>query len=165
MTDVILPPAKQFLRDHAVRGGMDLLFFAHRSHLQRADEELERLGLGRAHHRVLYCLSRRPGMTVGELLAVLAITKQSIGRVLKQLLAQDLVERRPGVQDRRQRHLFLTTNGEALEHSLFADLRANMARAYTSAGEEAVAGYWIVMQHLMTQDVQDQFLAFQSASR
>jgi len=59
----------------------------------------------------------------------------------------------------------MTTNGEALEHSLFADLRENMARAYTSAGEEAVAGYWIVMQHLMTQDVQDQFLAFQSASR
>lgn len=165
MTDITLPPAKQFLRDHAVRGGMDLLFFGHRSHLRHADEELERRGLGRAHHRVLYCLSRKPGMTVGELLAVLAITKQSIGRVLKQLIDQGLIERRAGEQDRRQRLLFLSPLGAELEHSLFAELRQNMSRAYTAAGEDAVAGYWVVMQHLMSQEARDQFQAFQLAQR
>jgi DNA-binding MarR family transcriptional regulator len=77
MHDVILPSRSQFLRDEAIRGGMDLLFFVNTRHLKHADDTLAAVGLGRAHHRVLYFLARRPAITVSALLAILGVTKQS----------------------------------------------------------------------------------------
>ena len=113
----MLPPKEQFLREETVRGGMDLLLFVNSRHLKRADEKLATLGLGRAHHRVLYFLARRADLSVSELLALLDITKQSFGRVAKDLTAKGLTEQRAGERDRRQRLLRLTPAGEALERA------------------------------------------------
>jgi DNA-binding MarR family transcriptional regulator len=157
MHDLLLPPAGQFLRERAIRGGMDLLFFANTRHLKRADERLAALGLGRAHHRILYFVARRPDITVGDLLGILAITKQSAGRVTNMLVRTGLIEVTTGVQDRRQRLLRLTPAGIDLEQEIFDDLHANVERAYTLAGGEAVAGFWAVMQHLMGEEAQRQF--------
>ena len=93
---------------------IELMFFAYRDFVGDADHLLETLGFGRAHHRVLHFVSRRPGLTIAELLDILKITKQSLNRVLKELLDQDYVEARPGMKDRRQRQLFPTSRGKAL---------------------------------------------------
>jgi DNA-binding MarR family transcriptional regulator len=93
---------------------IELMFFAYRDFVGDADHLLAALGFGRAHHRVLHFVSRRPGLTIAELLEILKITKQSLNRVLKELLDQDYVEARRGTRDRRHRQLFPTPRGKAL---------------------------------------------------
>lgn len=93
---------------------IELLFFAYRDFVGDADEVLAMFGFGRAHHRVLHFVNRNPGMKVAELLDILKITKQSLGRVLKQLIDEGYVEQKEGATDRRQRLLFVTAKGEAL---------------------------------------------------
>jgi len=161
MTDLVAPPREQFLTEDAIRGGMDLLFFINTRHLRRADEKLAALGLGRAHHRVLYFVARKPDLSVSELLALLAVTKQSLGRITKDLAAGGFVETNIGVRDRRQRLLRLTPEGAALEHQLFQDLRDNVARAYAASGANAVSGFWIFAQHLIGENGREHFAAVQ----
>src|SRR5215218_8119949 len=93
---------------------IELLFFAYRDFVGDADHELEAFGFGRAHHRVLHFVHRYPGLKVADLLDVLRITKQSLGRVLKQLLDEDYIVQKTGNNDRRQRLLYATPKGEAL---------------------------------------------------
>ena len=93
---------------------IELLFFAYRDFVGDADHVLEAFGFGRAHHRVVHFVHRYPGLTVADLLGVLRITKQSLGRVLKQLLEEGYIVQRAGDQDRRQRLLFATAKGETL---------------------------------------------------
>lgn len=138
-----------FLREAEIRRGIELLYFGY-SHLTRAiDEGLARQGLGRAHHRALYFIARKPDLTVSELLQLLAITKQSLGRVLGDLADRELVETRTGERDRRQRLLRLTPAGSRLEAELFDALRERMSAAYSSAGQGAVTGFWGVLEGLI----------------
>ena len=97
---------------------VELFFFAYRDFVGDADRLLENYGFGRAHHRVLHFVNRRPGLTIAALLDILKITKQSLNRVLKQLLEAGFVEARAGVADRRQRLLFLTPQGAKLARDL-----------------------------------------------
>ena len=99
---------------------IELFFFAYRDFVGDADRLLENYGFGRAHHRVLHFVSRRPGLPIAALLDILKITKQSLNRVLKQLLDAGFVEARPGAIDRRQRLLFATPNGARLAQELAA---------------------------------------------
>jgi DNA-binding MarR family transcriptional regulator len=114
------PDARGAERSAAPRSGelrwdiIELLFFAYRDFVGDADNELEAFGFGRAHHRVLHFVHRYPGLKVADLLDVLRITKQSLGRVLKQLLDEGYIVQRTGNNDRRQRLLFATAKGEAL---------------------------------------------------
>jgi DNA-binding MarR family transcriptional regulator len=101
---------------------IELLFFAYRDFVGDPDGVLARLGFGRAHHRVLHFVNRNPGMKVADLLDILKITKQSLGRVLKQLIDEGYVAQRAGDNDRRQRLLYVTPAGEALALQL-ADLQ------------------------------------------
>lgn len=137
-----------FLRDEDLRQGLDMLFFAWRDLAAEADAALEKEGLGRAHHRALYFIGRRPGLAVGDLMAILGITKQSLGRVLKDLAAKGLLTQSVGSEDRRERRLALTDAGQALEQALSAPQRALMAGAYRSAGAEAVNGFRTVLTGL-----------------
>lgn len=134
-----------FLRDEDLRQGLDLLFFAGRDLAAEADAALEKERLGRAHHRALYFIGRNPGLSVSELMAILGITKQSLGRVVKDLSAKGLIAQTVGTDDRRERRLTLTDKGQALEHVLTAPQRALMANAYRAAGAEAVAGFRTVL--------------------
>src|SRR3954470_8456428 len=101
--------------DEEMRLAQDLLFFAYRDFTNAADVILEELGLGRAHHRAMHFIGRHPGITVSELLAILRITKQSLARVLTELVDRGYVAQSPGLDDRRQRLLRLTAAGQALE--------------------------------------------------
>lgn len=141
-----------FLREPELRRGMELLYFG-QSHLIRSiDEGLADQGLGRAHHRALYFVARRPDMTVSQLLSLLSITKQSLGRVLNELTERGLMEVRPGERDRRQRLLRLTKQGSALESELFEAARERMSAAYARAGQAAVSGYWAVLEGLIPEE-------------
>ncbi len=119
---------------------IELLFFAYRDFVGDPDRILERYGFGRAHHRVLHFVYRHPGLTIAALLEILKITKQSLNRVLKELLDTGFVEQRAGLSDRRQRLLFPTEPGRALAREL-ADLQTQrIARALGEAGLDASDG-------------------------
>ena len=139
------PASPLYLREDEIRRGIELLYFGYQAMVRGADTILAREGFGRAHHRSLYFIARSPGLAVGDLLRLLAITKQSLGRVLNELQAKGLVEQAVGTQDRRQRLLRLTPSGAALEAALFAELQAGMAGAYGEAGQSAVTGFWSVL--------------------
>ena len=148
-----------FLREPELRRGLELLYFGN-SHITRAiDRGLAEQGLGRAHHRALYFIARKPDLTVSELLALLAITKQSLGRVLGELIERELVEVRPGDRDRRQRLLRLTPAGAALEAELFDALRERLSAAYARAGQAAVGGFWAVLEGLIPEDERERIAA------
>ena len=108
---------------------IELLFFAYRDFVGDADRLLESYRFGRAHHRVLHFVNRHPGLTIAELLDILKITKQSLSRVLKELLDQNFVEARAGVTDRRQRHLYPTAKGRKLALELAQLQSRRFARA------------------------------------
>ena len=141
-----------FLREDEIRRGVELLYFGYTRLTNSIDQELGKQGLGRAHHRALYFIARQPELTVGELLQLLAITKQSLGRVLKELHARGFVITKPGLIDRRQKLLRLTEAGEALETELFAQLRERLSGAYVAAGQESVTGFWKVLEGLIPEE-------------
>jgi DNA-binding MarR family transcriptional regulator len=121
--------------------GIELLFFAYRDFTAEPDAILAQHDFGRAHHRVIHFVGRYPQMTVGELLRILRITKQSLSRVLGQLVRQGFIIQRPGVRDRRQRLLELTSKGRELERQLSEPQRVRVANAYRQVGERAVEGF------------------------
>ncbi|MFO7307545.1 MAG: MarR family transcriptional regulator [Pseudomonadota bacterium] len=115
---------------------IELLFFAYRDFVSDPDRILTDYGFGRAHHRVLHFVNRQPGLTIAELLDILRITKQSLNRVLKELVEKGFIEQRPGVQDRRQRLLFPTAKGRSLALALSRPQDERIRRAIDRCGEE-----------------------------
>jgi DNA-binding MarR family transcriptional regulator len=113
---------------------VELLFFAYRDFVADPDHLLEGLGFGRAHHRVLHFVGRNPGITVAGLLDILQITKQSLARVLKELIDKGYVTQREGEEDRRQRLLHLSPTGEALRRKLMAPQLVRFQRAVFESG-------------------------------
>jgi DNA-binding MarR family transcriptional regulator len=116
---------------------IELLFFAYRDFIGDADERLAGLAFGRAHHRVLHFVNRHPGMRVADLLDILKITKQSLGRVLRDLVEDGYVIQKTGPADRRQRLLSLTPKGEALARDLALLQTRRFARALHECGPGA----------------------------
>ncbi len=113
------------------------MFFAYRDFVSDPDEVLAKLRFGRAHHRVLHFVNRNPGMKVAELLDVLKITKQSLGRVLKQLIDEGYVVQKEGAHDRRQRLLYVSAAGEALAQKLAGLQTARIASVLAELGPGA----------------------------
>jgi DNA-binding MarR family transcriptional regulator len=116
---------------------IELLFFAYRDFVGDPDEVLAKLGFGRAHHRVLHFVNRNPGMKVADLLDVLKITKQSLGRVLKQLIDEGYVVQKEGAEDRRQRLLYVSPAGETLAMKLAGLQTARIAGVLAELGPGA----------------------------
>lgn len=142
----------EYLRDEELRQGIEMLFYAYRDFTAEPDAILADYGFGRAHHRVIYFVGRYPGMSVSDLLGILQITKQSLSRVLGQLVREEFIVQTQGTQDRRQRLLELTEKGRDLERKLTENQRARFAKAYRDAGAEAVEGFRKVMLGMMTND-------------
>lgn len=114
---------------------IELFFFAYRDFVADADRLLEKYKFGRAHHRVLHFVNRKPGLTIAELLDILRITKQSLNRVLKELIGQGYIETQAGAEDRRQRNLFPTGQGQKLAHELAQIQSLRFARALETLPE------------------------------
>jgi DNA-binding MarR family transcriptional regulator len=141
MSDIKSPADPLFLREDELRQGMELLFFAYRDFIAEPDAILAEYGFGRAHHRVVHFVGRHPQITVGDLLGILRITKQSLSRVLGQLVQEGFIVQYPGPHDRRQRLLELTPKGREIERLLSEPQRQRLARAYRAAGAQAVEGF------------------------
>jgi DNA-binding MarR family transcriptional regulator len=135
---------------------IELLFFAYRDFVGEPDRLLERHGFGRAHHRVLHFINRHQGLHVAELLEILEITKQSLARVLKDLIQAGLVQQKAGEEDRRQRLLYLTPPGKALADALAGMQAQRMARAIGAAGAEQRAVIVRFLEALIDRDRQGQ---------
>lgn len=121
--------------------------------MRSGDAILQAHALGRAHHRALYFIARKPGLTVGELIALLGVTKQSLGRTLGELEKRGVIARERGQRDRRQMLLRLTASGKELESELFAAFREAMITAYSEVGPHAVTGFWTVLEKLLDDDM------------
>ena len=160
MTDITsptkMPPRPHanplFLRDEELRQGIEMLFYAYRDFTSEPDAILTEYKFGRAHHRVIYFIGRYSGMAVSDLLNILKITKQSLSRVLGQLVREGFVAQRQGTRDRRQRLLELTEKGRELERQLTQNQRERIARAYREAGADAVEGFRKVMLGVMSSE-------------
>ena len=138
---------------------IELLFFAYRDFVGDADHELEAFGFGRAHHRVLHFVHRYPGLKVADLLDVLRITKQSLGRVLKQLLDEGYILQKTGNNDRRQRLLFATTKGEALVGKLAGLQTDRINRALAEIGPSGADTVRQFLRAMIDHDDPDKVLA------
>jgi DNA-binding MarR family transcriptional regulator len=145
-------PAPGVLDEAELNTGMELLFFAYRDFVAEPDRLLAPLGFGRAHHRAIYFVGRNPDIPVTMLLDILKITKQSLSRVLGELVRTGYVAQAKGTVDRRQRLLSLTEKGKELERRLSGASRARIARAFRAAGEDAAQGFAKVMLGLMTDE-------------
>jgi len=130
-----------YLSDEALKQGLDLLFIAARDVSAQGARALDDAQLGRAHARAMHFIARNPGLSVAELLGFLKVTKQSLNRVLNDLLKDGLVERKTGMQDRRTRRLQLTKEGQALADTIWAAQRPLLAAAFKAAGQDAVNGF------------------------
>ena len=153
MTDINVALARRQtaspdLHEEELKHGVDLLTVAVRGLGTEGDTLLRAQGLGRAHARVLDTIGRRPGLSVADLLAWLKITKQSLNRVLNDLIAKAYVEQRPSPSDRRKRLLRLTEKGRALDAALWDVQRVRVAKAFCDAGPEAVSGFRKVLSGL-----------------
>jgi len=122
---------------------IESLFFAYRDFIGDPDKILYEYGFGRAHHRVLYFVCRQPGLTVAELLSILKITKQSLARVLKQLLDADYISQIEGHSDRRKRLLFPTEKGRELVLKLSTPQSERITNALSGMDETK-------RQHILT---------------
>ena len=149
MTDIKPLNKALFLTEAELRRGIELMFFAYRDFTGEADALLADYGLGRAHHRALYFIGRHPDMPVSDLLDILNITKQSLSRVLSQLIDEGYVEQRAGTTDRRQRLLRLTEKGRTLEQDVNDVQSKRFAKAYSKCGVGAVDGFQRVLSQLL----------------
>lgn len=146
-----------FLTDEQLRKGIEAMFFAYRGFTADPDRILSDMAYGRAHHRAIHFINRSPGTTVNNLLAILGVTKQSLNRVLRALIDDGLVRSEVGAKDKRERHLFLTPDGEALERKLSDAQRDRMRAAYRAAGPEAVSGFRQVLEAMMDDEMRRRY--------
>lgn len=162
MADIISSPA---LDDEDAVALVELLFFAYRDFVADPDSILEGLDFGRAHHRVLHFVGRDPGMTVAQLLDILRITKQSLSRVLKDLIEKGYIFQKAGEEDRRQRLLHLTEKGEALWRELAAPQMKRFRRAMAELDEGQAAHYRSLLLQLINPENRDAAEAWISRAR
>jgi DNA-binding MarR family transcriptional regulator len=142
------PPGKDAAGVAPMFDMIELFFFAYRDFVGDADRLLAAMGFGRAHHRVLHFVNRQPGLMIAELLEILGITKQSLNRVLKELLDTGYVEARPGTSDRRQRLLYPTAKGRRLAMDL-SELQSQRFERALSELPEGARAHAIEFLHAM----------------
>lgn len=159
MSDPTSSDTLLFLTDEQLRQGIEAMFFAYRGFTADPDRILATMAYGRAHHRAVHFIARAPGTTVTNLLSILGVTKQSLNRVLRSLIEDGLVEARIGSADKRERNLYLTDKGAALERKLSDAQRNRMRAAYRAAGPQAVAGFRTVLEAMMDGDLRRRYQA------
>ena len=147
-----------FLHEEDLRQAIELLFFAYRDFTGEADDILSEYGFGRAHHRVIYFVKRNRGLSVNRLLDILKITKQSLSRVLGQLVREGFVDQKTDVSDRRRRILSLTDKGEKLEYKLTRAQGSRIRKAYEDAGHESIEGFKKILTRIINDEDRQRFI-------
>jgi DNA-binding MarR family transcriptional regulator len=163
MAEVQGGEALLFLTDEQLQQGIEAMFFAYQGFTADPDRILGTMAYGRAHHRAIHFIARKPGTTVTNLLNILGVTKQSLNRVLRTLVDDGLVASRVGKVDKRERNLHLTPEGAALERQLSDAQRARMRAAYRAAGPGAVTGFRQVLEAMMDPDMRRRYQTLREA--
>lgn len=140
-----------------LRRAVELLFYAYRDFTADPDAILADYGFGRAHHRAVYFVGRAPGTTVSDLLGTLRITKQSLARVLNQLLAEGFLVQRTDGTDKRRRRLYLTAKGRELEAKLSGVQFDRIRRAFAEAGADAAPAFAAVLKAMIDAPDKERF--------
>jgi len=160
MEDSVAPCSDSVSGEEALRQAIELLFFAYRDFTGEADEILADYGFGRAHHRVVYFVGRNSGITVNQLLAILKITKQSLSRVLSQLIEEGFVEQKTDEHDRRRRLMTLTEKGTSLEALLTEAQSRRIAGAFGESGADAIDGFRLILKNIINEEDRERIEAF-----
>ncbi len=133
-------------REQQLREAIELFFFSYRSFTRGPDAILEKRGLGRVHHRILYFVGRDPGLSVNDLLAVLEISKQALHQPLRQLISMELIKNEKSVVDQRVRELRLTTAGKRLEAKLTGTQLLQLDSAFSEHSKKTEKAWKQIMQ-------------------
>ena len=152
-------PAQTGSGDADIIALIELLFFAYRDFISDPDEILKDFGFGRAHHRVIHFVGRNPGMRVAELLDILGITKQSLARVLRELIEKEFIYQVEGESDRRRRLLYLTDPGKELYARLVAPQITRIRQALGDLPQQARTHYHDVLLNMIDADDRDHVLS------
>jgi DNA-binding MarR family transcriptional regulator len=155
MTSKPADPSFLDIAEEDLRQAIELLFFAYRDFTAEPDAILAQYNFGRAHHRVIYFVGRNPGITVNELLSILRITKQSLNRVLRQLIQEEFIKQTSDSTDRRLRRLNLTAVGAKLEADLTNQQSLRIAEAYRAAGSPAINGFREILRGIINVEDRD----------
>lgn len=139
-------------RQAALREAIELFFFGYRAFTAHPDAILERRGLSRMHHRILYFVGREPGVGINALLRTLGVSKQALNAPLRRLVELELVSVRAAADDARRRELRLTTEGARLEAQLTGTQMTQLAKVFSAAGKPAEAGWRAVMARMPRAD-------------
>jgi DNA-binding MarR family transcriptional regulator len=150
--------ASTIMKDISAHHLIEPLFFAYRDFVGDADKILSAYGFGRAHHRVLHFVSRRPHLTITELLVILKITKQSLNRVLKELIDQGYIDSHSGEADRRQRHLSLTVTGQKFADRLMQVQKARLQEAIEKTCPDTAKAAYLFLQAISDHPVEEKAL-------
>lgn len=137
-----------------LREAIELFYFAYRAFTSRADRVLELRGLGRVHHRILYFVGRKPGLTVNALLQTLGVSKQALNMPLRQLVEMELIGMQAAEHDRRCKQLRLTEKGEELEKQLTETQMQQLANVFNAVGSEVAEAWYAVMRQLPERGIQ-----------
>ncbi len=151
MTDLNILLSPFFLNDKEIRKVIELLFFSYRDFTSGPDKILEKLNFGRAHHRVIYFVGKKKNITIKELLGVLKITKQSLSRVLNQLVNERFIIVSTGI-DKRTKKLSLTQKGEDLENQLSTIQIDKIKKVINKFSEENINGFKEILYDMIETD-------------
>ncbi len=128
--------------DPALSRTLELVFFAHMEMADASDQLLAQHGLGRPHHRVLYFAQLSPGITVGELMALLRISNQALSRTMQQIASHGFIEQRYCAEDRRVRRHYVTDKGKALLAASKARQFAVIRKAHQACAQSDIEAFW-----------------------
>mgnify|MGYP001367457992 FL=1 len=140
-----------FLNDKEIRKIIELVFFSYRDFTAGPDQILEKLNFGRAHHRVIYFVGKKDQITIKELLGVLKITKQSLSRVLNQLVKEGFIVVSTGL-DKRTKNLSLTSSGLSLENELSTIQIQKIKKVINNFNQEDIDGFKKILYEMIEID-------------
>ena len=138
-----------FLNEKEIKKIIELIFFSYRDFTSGPDKVLEKIKFGRAHHRVIYFVGKRNNLTIKELLAILKITKQSLNRVLKDLIKLEAVEFKKDEQDTRVKHVFLSNKGKNISNEIFQTQKKRIYKALLNSKSEEVLNFDAVLHKII----------------
>ena len=140
-----------YLKDDQIKDFIEQIFYAYRETYSDPKKVLKKYSFGTAHHRAIHLIERHEGLTVSDLLSKLKITKQSLNRVLKDLIKNKTIHIKKGEVDSRQRHIFLNEKGKKLFDEIFAEQKKRIYNAFRGSDSDSVIKFKKVLTKIVNE--------------
>ena len=138
-----------YLKDDQLKSLIEKLFISYRETFSDAKKVLDKYSIGLAHHKVIHLLSMYQGITISELLKRLKVTKQSLNRVLKDLIKLEIVSFKKDDQDTRIKHVFLNEKGKKIFNEIFDHQKKRISNALLNSSSEEVINFDLVLSKII----------------